>query len=229
MTMTIARFKSTGCLLVWVFFLLSANKDSTKTAPLASKIASKKEPLTVVLLGDSLTAGYGVSASQAYPAVAEQMLKEKGYHLKWINGSISGSTSASGLSRLKWQLKGKPSYVLLALGSNDGLRGFPLSTVEKNIEDMIKETKKHGAVPLLVGLQVPPNLGPKYTQGFQKIFPQLALKHKIPLWDFILKDVGGESSKNLPDGIHPNAKGHRIIAQYFVTFLMNHLPSPQPS
>lgn len=179
--------------------------------------------IKIILLGDSLTAGYGISSRQAYPAIALEILHKSHPNIEFVQASISGSTTASGLSRMRWQLQTKPSHILLALGSNDALRGFPLTEIQKNVEAMILEAQKHHVVPLLAGLRAPPNMGANYANQFTKIFQNLAQKHKIALWDFMLKDVGGERDKNLPDGIHPNVLGHKIMGRYFAQFLQSAL------
>lgn len=200
---------------------------TTKRPPQDSELVTA-HAVKLLLIGDSLTAGYGIPQQHAYPSLSLKTLQEEGYEITIVNASVSGATSASGLSQLRWhsKKKPKPTHVLLALGSNDGLRGQSLKALEDNIEKMIGEARRQGIIPLLVGLQVPANMGAQYSKKFQQIFPALARKHQLPLWDFILKDVGGEPDKNLADGIHPNHKGHLIMAEYFSAFLREHLPPP---
>lgn len=176
--------------------------------------ASAANALTMVVLGDSLSEGYGVAREAAYPALLEAKLKEKDSHAKVINSSISGSTTASALARWKWVRGEKPEIVLLALGSNDGLRGMKPAEIEKHLSQVIEaiQSDKSGKTKImLAGLMMPPNYGEKYFREFKAIYPRLAKKYKITLVPFILKDVAGHAELNLADGMHPNEKGHRLI------------------
>ncbi|MBT6325045.1 MAG: arylesterase [Bdellovibrionales bacterium] len=164
---------------------------------------------TVLFLGDSLTEGYGIKKSNSYPSLLQNKLKKEGYTtLKFINGSISGSTTASGLSRLKWYLKMKPSILVLILGANDGLRGIDPKITYNNLEKVILLAHKTKIKVLLVGLRMPPNYGEGFTDKFQQVFIDLAQKYKLTFVPQILKGVGGEILLNQEDGIHPNEKGH---------------------
>ncbi len=191
---------------------------------LAKEEAQKK--VRVLILGDSLTEGYGVEKEEAFPALLEIKLNQWQKRFKIINGGSSGSTSASGTSRLKWYGKTNPDWVLLALGSNDGLRGIKIDETRKNIEQAILYCQEHGWKVILTGLQLPPNYGPTYNSAFQKIFPDLAKKYKVPLYPFLLEGVAGEVKLNQADGIHPNALGHVVISQGLFNFLKD-LFSPQ--
>ncbi len=171
---------------------------------------------TVVIIGDSLTEGYGVIREKAYPALLEKKLNALGpKKFKIVNAGVSGSTTASGPGRVKWQLKAKPNWIIVALGSNDGLRGTAPETTEKNLTEMIQAIQKEKIPLILVGMQMPPNYGPGFTKKFFNVFPDLAKKYKIPLVPFMLEGVAGDPALNQPDGIHPNEKGHVIIAQTF--------------
>lgn len=180
---------------------------------------------TLVIVGDSLTEGYGVTRDKAYPALLEQKLNS-GSSKKWkvINAGISGSTSASGLSRLKWQLKSKPDVILIALGANDGLRGTKPEVTEKNLSEMIEAVQKEKIPVILAGMQMPPNYGPGFTKKYAEIFPDLAKKYKIHLVPFMLEGVAGDPKLNLADGIHPNEKGYEIIAETFYKSIKGILP-----
>jgi acyl-CoA thioesterase-1 len=163
---------------------------------------------TIVFIGDSLTEGYGIDKNKSYPALIEKKLVADGHqNLKIINGSVSGSTSASGLSRLKWFKKAKPDIVVLALGANDGLRGIRAEVTFKNLEKVIKLANESEIKLLLVGLRMPPNYGKEYTEEFANVFSRLAKKYKLPFVPQLLKGVAGEASLNQEDGIHPNEKG----------------------
>ena len=169
----------------------------------------------VLCLGDSLTEGYMLGKDQAWPALVEGALTQKGYKVALINAGISGSTTASGASRLQWHLKGKdPAHILvLALGANDGLRGLDVAAAKKNLIATIRLAKQAKMSVLLAGMRIPPNYGAAYADSFHKIFGEIAAEENIPLLPFLLEGVGGEPSLNLPDGIHPNAKGYQIVAK----------------
>ncbi len=167
----------------------------------------------VVILGDSLTEGYGVSRDRAYPALVQKSLVSAGKDVEIVNGGSSGSTSASAPSRMKWYLKGKPQIVVLALGANDALRGFSLAGTEKNLGEAIELAKQGGVKVLLAGMKVPTNYGKKYGDELEKIYVSLVKKHGVPLLPFLLEGVGGVPKNNLPDGIHPNETGHEIVAK----------------
>lgn len=170
-----------------------------------------QSPKKLVIIGDSLTEGYGVARSAAYPALLEKEIEKSGKQWKVINAGISGSTSASALSQVQWHMKQKPDLMLIALGANDGLRGNSVKTMEDNIDKAVAEAKKGGVKVILGGMRVPPNYGKKYSDEFAAVFPRLAKKHDVPLIPFLLEKVGGRAELNLSDGIHPNEKGHALI------------------
>ncbi|WP_412471117.1 arylesterase [Halobacteriovorax sp. RT-2-4] len=173
----------------------------------------------VLFLGDSLTAGYGIDPENAYPNLVKDILKKEGIEIEVMNASISGSTSASAVSRLKWSLRGKPDVMLLALGANDGLRGIKLVSTKENLKNAIKLAKSKGVKVILAGMQIPPNYGPEYTKEFQKMFPDLKKEEGVTLLPFLLKDVAGQRQYNIDDGIHPNEEGHKIIAKTVAPFI----------
>ena len=167
---------------------------------------------TILFLGDSLTEGYGIDKSKSYPQLLINKLRSEGQkELKFINGSVSGSTSASASSRLRWFLKSKPDVLVLALGANDGLRGIDPSSTYKNLEKVIKKAKDQKVKVLLLGLRMPPNYGAKYTSDFENIFKKLANKYDLVFVPYLLKNVAGEKDLNQEDGIHPNEKGHEVM------------------
>ncbi len=183
---------------------------------LAQQAAGKK--IKILILGDSLTEGLGVEKEAAFPALLDAKLRQwqDGYQV--INGGSSGSTSASGVRRLKWYEKAQPDIVLLALGSNDGLRGVKVEETRKNVEAALQFCRdKHWQV-ILAGLKVPPNYGPEYAGAFARIYPDLAAKYKLPIVDFLLDGVAGEADMNQTDGIHPNERGHERIAENLFRF-----------
>jgi acyl-CoA thioesterase-1 len=173
-----------------------------------------QSPKTILFFGDSLTAGYGLSTEEAFPALIGKNLSEKGKPVKVINAGLSGETSAGGLTRIDWILRQPIDVFVLELGPNDGLRGLPLEQTEKNLQAIIDKVKaKYPMVKIVIaGMLVPPNMGPDYSAKFQKIFPALAKKNKATLIPFLLKDVAGIETLNQADGIHPNAAGHKIVA-----------------
>ncbi len=171
-------------------------------------------PKTILFYGDSLTAGYGLSSDEAFPALIGKKLNDKGKDVKIINAGLSGETSAGGLSRIDWVLRQPVDIFVLELGPNDGLRGLPLEQTEKNLQGIIDKVKARypTAKIVIAGMMVPPNIGPEYTEKFKGIYPALARKNNASLIPFLLQDVAGNEKLNLPDGIHPNAQGHRIVA-----------------
>lgn len=172
-------------------------------------------PKVILIFGDSLTAGYGLSPEEAFPALVEKQLKEAGKSCKVINAGLSGETSAGGLSRIEWVLRQPIDVFMLELGGNDGLRGLPLEQTKKNLQSIIDKVKvkNPNAKIVITGMMVPPNMGTDYTTQFKAIFPELAKKNKATLLPFLLEGVAGDEKLNLPDGIHPNIEGHKIVAK----------------
>jgi acyl-CoA thioesterase-1 len=189
--------------------------------PIASFGAEKSSiKARIVILGDSLTEGYGLSKEQAYPARVEKQLNELGYkNVKVINAGVSGSTTAGGASRLDWILRSEPTHVVVALGANDGLRGIKVEQTRLNLTMIIEKLKEKKVVPVLVGMKLPPNYGKEFRAEFDAIFPTLAKKFGITLIPFLLEGVGGVASLNLSDGIHPNEKGHEKLSQTVLPYL----------
>ena len=171
-------------------------------------------PRTILFLGDSITAGYGLDMEQAFPALIQKKIAAKSWNFRVVNAGQSGDTSAGGLNRLEWLLKNRVDILVLELGGNDGLRGLPPETTRKNLQAIIDRVKaKYPEVKVLVaGMKVPPNMGGDYGRKFEAIFADLAKKNKAALIPFVLEGVGGSRELNLADGIHPTAKGHEIIA-----------------
>lgn len=178
---------------------------------------------TILFLGDSLTEGYQLSKEEAYPALVERELKKNDKSIKVINGGVSGATSASGLKRMDWYLKAKPDIMILALGANDGLRGLKIDQTEKNLASVIEKAQERNITVILAGMKMPTNMGESYRTQFENIFPKLAKKYSIKLIPFLLEGVGGQSELNLPDGIHPNPKGHEIMAKTVLRILKSEL------
>ena len=190
---------------------------------------STENSFRILILGDSLTEGYGVSAQQAFPSLLEKKLNDefssdKNSSYEIINAGISGSTSSGGVSRIEWLLKSKPDFLILALGGNDGLRGVPVEETKNNLEKIILAAKSKDIPTLLAGMKMPPNYGIEYTREFSKQFEDLANQENVPLIPFLLEGVGGNPAMNLPDRIHPNPAGHQKIAETVYQNLINHLP-----
>jgi len=175
--------------------------------------AAASEPV-ILVLGDSITAGYGLELSQAYPALLQQRIDSRGWRFKVVNAGQSGDTSAGGLNRMDWLLKNRVDVLVLELGANDGLRGLPPETTRKNLQAIIDRTRKKypDARIVIAGMKVPPNMGRDYGARFEAIYPAVARANQATLIPFILAGVGGVSELNLPDGMHPTAKGHEIVA-----------------
>jgi acyl-CoA thioesterase-1 len=161
--------------------------------------------------GDSLTAGYGLPAGQAFPARLEAWLHQQGIEVRVVNAGVSGDTTAGGLARLDWALTDKPDLVILALGANDALRGIEPSSVRENLDKMIGKIEASGAKVLLLGMLAPPNWGEEYRHAFDQIFPERAYIHHLPLYPFFLEGVAMQPELNQPDGLHPNERGVAVL------------------
>lgn len=170
---------------------------------------------TILFFGNSLTAGYGLEPTQAFPALIQ--LKIDSLHLpyKTVNAGVSGETSAGGNGRIAWILKQPVDVFVLELGANDGLRGIPVSETRTNLQSIIDKVKaKYPQAKLvLAGMQIPPNMGEDYAKKFRELFPELARKNNMTLIPFLLQDVGGVRELNQPDGIHPTAEGEKIVVK----------------
>lgn len=175
--------------------------------------ALAQNPKRLLVLGDSLTEGYGVAREASFPALLEKKIIASGKNWVVINAGISGSTTASGPSRLQWQLKTKPDMMILALGANDGLRGLPITDTKKNLSKTIELAQKENVKVMIAGMLLPPNYGEEYGKKFGAMYEDLAKFYKLPKMPFLLQDVAGKSALNQADGIHPNEKGHEIIAE----------------
>lgn len=178
----------------------------------------------LIFLGDSLTEGYGVAQEAAFPQIIQKkFLADKSEWQISASGS-SGSTSASTLSRLKWISKDKPDVVFILMGSNDGLRGLKAVETEKNLGEALKWAADNKIKIILGQLYVPPNYGKDYAKQFSAVYPRLAKKYKVTLGPFLLDDVAGNPKLNQADAIHPNEKGHQIIADNMYKYLKQVLP-----
>jgi acyl-CoA thioesterase-1 len=174
--------------------------------------AGESRPL-VVFLGDSLTAAFGLEEDEGYPARVAAELDRRGLPIRALNAGVSGDTTAGGLERLDWLLAQRPDVVVVELGANDGLRGQPLAAVESNLRAIVERSRAAGARVVLAGMRIPTNYGPEYTRDFHALYPRLAQELGVPLIPFLLEGVAARPELNLPDGIHPNARGYEIVAR----------------
>jgi len=211
------------CYFLIFTILLSCGSDTskkekiTKTAPIETQetIAATSTTKTILIFGDSLTAGYGLEdTNEAFPARIQSKIDALSLDYTVINSGVSGETTAGGKSRIDWVLNQKIDVFVLELGANDGLRGVPLTETRGNLQAIIDavRTKNANTKIILAGMQLPPNMGQDYTSEFKTIFPELAEKNDLYLIPFLLKDVGGVPALNQADGIHPTVEGHKLLA-----------------
>lgn len=205
-------------MLLAVSFSCNENKKAEQQAAAkpAEEVAPAAKKKTIIFFGDSLSAGYGLDEpTLAFPGLIQRRLDSLKLDYQVVNAGVSGETSSGGVGRIEWILSQPVDVFVLELGANDGLRGIPVETTEKNLQTIIDSvTAKNPSVKIvLAGMQVPPNMGAKYANGFKAIFPKLAEKNKAVLIPFLLEGVGGEPALNQADGIHPNEEGHRKVAE----------------
>ena len=175
---------------------------------------------TIVAVGDSLTAGYGLDESASYPALLEKKLQAAGYSYRVINGGVSGETSSGTLSRMEWILTLEPDIVLLETGANDGLRGVDPQVAEKNIREILQLLKERDVVVLLAGMKMVWNLGPAYVSEFNSIYPKLAKEFDVVYLPFFLAGVAMNSKLSQGDGIHPNEQGYKKITENIYPYVL---------
>jgi acyl-CoA thioesterase-1 len=167
----------------------------------------------ILVLGDSLTAGLGVAPDEAFPARLQERLAREGYAYRVVNAGVSGDTTAGGLRRVGWALRTRPEIAVVALGANDGLRGQDPAAMRRNLAEIVARLRAAGARVVLAGMRVPPNYGDDYARRFAAVFPDVAREAGVPLVPFLLDGVAAVPRLNQADGIHPNAQGHRVIAE----------------
>jgi len=180
------------------------------------KAAANANSKRIIFFGNSLSAGYGLENPElAFPALVQQKIDAAGYDFEVVNAGLSGETTAGGRNRIDWVLKQPVSVLVLELGGNDGLRGIDSEESIQNLQAIIDATlsKYPKATVVLAGMEAPPNMGEEYTQGFREMYTSLAEKNNLPLIPFLLEGVAGEADLNLPDGIHPNPEGHKLVAE----------------
>lgn len=178
------------------------------------------EERVIVALGDSLTAGLGVAQERAWPALIQTRLRREGYPYRVVNAGVSGDTSAGGLRRVDWVLRARPEVVIVALGTNDGLRGQSVGTLRANLTEIVSRLRAGGARVLLCGMRLPPNYGTDYTREFSETFPDVARRTGVAFMPFLLDGVAADPRLNQADGIHPNALGYVVIADRIWPFLV---------
>ncbi|RNC66627.1 MAG: arylesterase [Desulfuromonadales bacterium] len=209
--------------IVMVVLMLTAllgceRKEMTQPAAPKQQSAPAEEGI-IVAVGDSLTAGYGLDETNAYPAQLERRLREAGYPWRVVNAGISGETSSGALSRVKWVLTLKPDIVVLVTGANDGLRGIDPKVTEKNLDEMIRTLKERNVTVVLGGMKMVTNLGRAYTGAFSAVYPAVARRHDLILVPFFLDGVAGRADLNQDDGIHPTAEGYRVVVDTVFPFV----------
>jgi acyl-CoA thioesterase-1 len=175
--------------------------------------ASADRPVTITVLGDSLSAGFGLPAEAAFPARLEQALKAKGIAVDIHNAGVSGDTASSGLARLDWSVPEGTDAVIVELGANDALRGLDPKVTRSALDQILRRLKQRGLAVLLAGMRAPRNMGPDYARAFDQIFPDLARGHDVIFYPFFLEGVATDPKLNLGDGIHPNQAGVEAIVR----------------
>jgi len=189
------------------------NKDNPKN----KETADNQETKNILFFGNSLTAGYGLDdpSSESFPSLIQARIDSLDLKYKAINAGLSGETTAGGKGRIGWLLKDKVDIFVLELGANDGLRGVPVTETAKNLQSIVDTVKQKypEAKLMLLGMQVPPNMGGRYAREFNEVFPAIAKKNQMLLVPFLLKNVAGIPGLNLQDGIHPTAEGQKILAE----------------
>jgi acyl-CoA thioesterase-1 len=204
----------TSFLLLTLGLFWASCERSESPQPAAKETPSRIEFAgTIVAMGDSLTEGLGVEENQAYPALLQDQLAARGYSYRVVNAGVSGETSSGALSRIEWILTLKPDLIILETGANDGLRGLNPELTRSNIEKIVEVLQARKIPLLLAGMQMARNLGPRYTDDFARIYPEIAKKYDLILMPFFLEQVAGQPKLNQADTIHPTAEGYRIVAQ----------------
>lgn len=200
---------------ILLFLLCAAALLHPRPLHAAEPAPPAAERRRVVFLGDSITAGYGLDPSEAYPALLQQKIDAAGIPFQVVNAGLSGDTTTGGLRRIDWVLKQPVDILVVALGGNDGLRGIPVQLTRSNLLAILRKASAHDPRIrcVIAGMQMPPNLGQVYTDQFKALFPSVASEATAGLVPFLLEGVGGKPDLNQPDQIHPTAAGHQIIAE----------------
>jgi acyl-CoA thioesterase I len=190
----------------------TAAAPQTPTPGAASRAAAGTRGPSILVLGDSISAGYGIRMEEGWVALLQARLRKEGYGYRVVNASVSGETTTGGLTRLPRALRlNAPRIVILELGGNDGLRGLPLAETRSNLARMVELSSAAGARVLLLGMKIPPNYGPRYAQGFEQLFADIARERKLPLVPFFLDKVALEPGLMQDDGLHPTARAQPLM------------------
>jgi acyl-CoA thioesterase-1 len=216
-----------GVVMALVYLTAAACASEAPSAPAvapkpASVAAPAAEPL-VIFLGDSLTAGYGLAADQAFPSLVALGLRDRGRPIRVVNAGVSGDTTTGALERLDWLLKQKPGVLVVGLGANDAFRGQPVTRIEDNLRAIVRRGRAAGARVVVLGMRVPTNYGPEYAEAFAAMYSRVASDEKVDLMPFLLDGVGGHPELNQDDGIHPNAEGEKIVAENVLPYVLRAL------
>lgn len=203
--------------IAFMFGLLGGCRQEKERTP--AQPAETAPALTIVAVGDSLTAGYGVEEGEAYPALVEKALRAEGIEARVINAGVSGETTSGTLARLDWVLTLAPDIVILETGANDGLRGLDTAMVRDNLRRIVDILQGKDIVVVLAGMKMVWNLGPAYTGEFNRIYPDLAAEKKLIFMPFFLEGVATDPALNIADGLHPNPAGYRVIAGNILPFV----------
>lgn len=225
-----ARLMQACRLAVLVIAMALTGFSGMNKAEAQTSTQAPSRPLKVVALGDSLTAGYGLPANAAFPAVLQGALKARGVTVEMINAGVSGDIAQGGLDRLDWSVPAGTDAVIVELGANDSLRGLDPAQTKQALEGIVTRLKARGIAVMLAGMLAPPNLGPDYAARFNGIYRDIADRHGLTLYPFFLDGIAGKREFNLPDGLHPTAEGVRIIVERILptveTFLAGLKPRP---
>jgi acyl-CoA thioesterase-1 len=187
-------------------------EDSGARARTTGAAIPKPARPRIVALGDSLTAGLGLDAASAYPALLQNRLAADGFNYEMVNAGVSGDTSAGGLSRLDWALDGDVRVLIVALGGNDALRALPPEELQQNLATIIEKAQARHIAVILAGMEAPPNFGRDYVVKFHRVYPELASRYHVAFVPFLLEGVAGSETLNQRDGIHPTEEGAKIVA-----------------
>ena len=205
------------CVIILLFLFGCENREAPRGEERYEKQVYEG---TIIAVGDSLTAGYGLDEGESYPSLLKEKLREEGYRFNVINAGISGETSSGALSRTRWILAQKPDIVILETGANDGLRGIALEVIKKNISETVKMFKANNVEVILAGMQMVQNLGSGYTGPFAEIYREIAREQEVLLIPFFLRGVAGKPSLNQEDTIHPTAEGYKIVADTVYPYVL---------
>lgn len=217
------RFTAAVNSLLLVLLCLFLLHPSAPHAQIPAQTPAQTAPVKIAMLGDSLTAGYGLKPDQAIPVRLQAALKAEGRDATVLNHGVSGDTSAGGLDRVDWMLADKPDIVMVELGANDALRAIDPATTERNLDAILAKLKEAKVTVWLIGMMAPRNLGPEYVKAFDGLYSRLADKYQVPLYPFILDGVAQDATLNQGDGLHPNPEGVEVVVKHLLPFVNKNL------